>query len=283
MKFLYLCNPLWGNNREAAIKASIGTCGLIQFFGFSDYTRGSLCCGTTLCTQGNPDAACLSGWGLGQWWGDALGCWEDQSGGPDLLWSLRDQEHSWHWCAFESWGLCAAIWAKHPKTLIHHISSWTMAHAPLYRNDVFWFSNFAYTSAGLQFFVIIIMGKAFHVLPECECLHVSAKAKKDAHNAAVVINKNSHRTTLKERDLMVVFQLTAAKEKALLKIGIFLFFLQGCVLRSCFGWRESEWETLCGQVHSQEGTEGKGKQHREWNRSPEKVSIRPSFLPLHFD
>lgn len=35
---LYLCNPLWGNCREAAIKADIWACDLIRLFGFSDYT-----------------------------------------------------------------------------------------------------------------------------------------------------------------------------------------------------------------------------------------------------
>lgn len=35
---LYLCNPLWGNCGEAAIKADIWACDLIRLFGFSDYT-----------------------------------------------------------------------------------------------------------------------------------------------------------------------------------------------------------------------------------------------------
>jgi len=60
------------------------------------------------------------------------------------------------------------------------------------------------------------------------------KAKKDAHSAIAVINKSNCQKTLEELDSMLMFQLTS-EEKAPIKTGVFIFFFQGCILRSCFG------------------------------------------------
>lgn len=61
------------------------------------------------------------------------------------------------------------------------------------------------------------------------------KAKKDARNVIAVISKSSFQKAPEELYSMVMFQLTASKEKAPVKTRVFLFFFQGCVLRSCFG------------------------------------------------
>lgn len=62
------------------------------------------------------------------------------------------------------------------------------------------------------------------LLHECQCLYMFVKAKKDARNAIVVINKSSYQKTPEKLYSIVMLQLIAPKEKAPLKPGLFWFF-----------------------------------------------------------
>lgn len=104
---------------------------------------------------------------------------------------------------------------KGEKYIIDQVSIHTVVHAPVYRNCTFSFSGCARISAGLWFFIkIVVLSEVGNVLHECECLHMFVKAKKDVCNVISVFNKCSFQRTPEELYSMVVFHLTAFKEKA---------------------------------------------------------------------
>lgn len=159
---LYLCNPLWGNCGEAAIKADIWACDLIRLFGFSDYTGQFVLWNNSVYREelwrcfsvwvrverrvkrcsGRTRAEALTSCGH---WGTENAFGTHGSFAPRdfvLLCELNLQKN------FRE--------GKSTSFIIRQISSLAAVLAPVYGNGTFWFSTFAQTSAGLRFFINIV-------------------------------------------------------------------------------------------------------------------------------